>query len=279
MVQHRGRHAQQTAPAAAPRNEKARHEGADVGDLRRGTDRPGDVDRALHRHSRGGAGDLQDMAPDAARARDGAGKGPRNAREDLFQERKRVARGFAQAQHRRAAGLLQLQTGHQAPDHRDRRRTVGRVDRLRGQALRHRPPGIHGQGQLRPEALPPPDDEHVGRGVRGVALDADRIGPCGAGARSALFGKPRAGHFRGRGDGFAPSGRHALLPGKRAEPCGSAPDGHRPGGRDADGDGRRRAGHGDRMFRRRQQLRGHRLPVPAEEFRRGEEDTRDRRGA
>ena len=47
----------------------------------------------------------------------------------------------------------------------------------------------------------------------------------------------------------------------------------------ADGDGRRRAGHGDRMFRRRQQLRGHRLPVPAEEFRRGEEDTRDRRGA
>ena len=38
-------------------------------------------------------------------------------------------------------------------------------------------------------------------------------------------------------------------------------------------------GHGDRMFRRRQQLRGHRLPVPAEEFRRGEEDTRDRRGA
>ena len=72
--------------------------------------------------------------------------------------------GSHKAQHRRAAGLLQLQTGHQAPDHRDRRRTVGRVDRLRGQALRHRPPGIHGQGQLRPEALPPPDDEHVGRG-------------------------------------------------------------------------------------------------------------------
>ena len=43
----------------------------------------------------------------------------------FFQERKRVARGFAQAQHRRAAGLLQLQAGHQAPDHRDRRRTVG----------------------------------------------------------------------------------------------------------------------------------------------------------
>ena len=279
MVQHRGRHAHQTAAAAAPRDEAARHQRADVGDLRRGADRPGDVHRTLHRHSRRGAGDLQDMASHAARARDGAGKSPRNASEDLFQERERVARGLAQAQHRRAASLLQLQAGHQAPDDRDRRRTVGRFDRLRSQTLRHRPASVHGQGQLRPETLPPSDDEHLGRGVRGVALDADQLGARSAGTRPALLGKPRTGDLGGRGNGPAPSGGYAILPGQRPEPRGAAPDGHRTGGREADGDGRCRARHGDRMLRRRQQLRRHRVPVPAKEPHRREENPRDRRGA
>ena len=180
MVQHRGRHAQQTAAAAASRDQAARDEGADERHLRRRTDRPGDVDGAFHRHPRRGAGDLQDMAAYAAGARHGTGKSPRHPGEDLFQERKRIARRVAQAQHRRAAGLLQLQAGHPPPDHRDGRGAVGRGDRIRGQALRHRPAGLHGQGQLRPETLPAADDEHLGRRVHRIAQHAHGIGPCGA---------------------------------------------------------------------------------------------------
>ncbi len=93
------------------------------------------------------------------------------------------------------------------PDDRDRRRTVGRFDRLRGQALRPRRAGFHGQGQLRPEALPPSDDEHVGRGVHGVAQHNHRLGPRGRERDPDCSGKPRAGDLGGRGDGSATPGR------------------------------------------------------------------------
>ena len=59
--------------------------------------------------------------------------------------------------------------------------------------------------------------------------------------------------------------RHALLPGQRTEPRAAAPDRHRTGSRRADGDGRRRAGRGDRLLRRRQQLRRTGLPVSEKE--------------
>lgn len=175
MVQHRGRHAQQTAAAAASRDQAARDEGADERHLRRRTDRPGDVDGAFHRHPRRGAGDLQDMAAFAAGARHGTGKSPRHPGKDLFQERKRIARRVAQAQHRRAAGLLQLQAGHTPPDDRNGRRAVGRGHRLRSQALRARRTGFHGEGQLRTETLPAADDEHVGRRVHRVAQHDHRL--------------------------------------------------------------------------------------------------------
>ena len=263
MVQHRGRHAQQTAAAAASRDQAARDEGADERHLRRRTDRPGDVDGAFHRHPRRGAGDLQDMAAYAAGARHGTGKSPRHPGEDLFQERKRIARRIAQAQHRRAAGLLQLQAGHTPPDDRNGRRAVGRGHRLRSQALRARRAGFHGEGQLRTETLPAADDEHVGRRVHRVAQHNHRLGPRGARTRPRLLGKPRAGDLGGRGDGSATPGGHPLLPGQRAEPRDPAPDRHRAGGGRTDGDGRRRAGRGDRLLRRRQQFRRAGLPVPA----------------
>ena len=198
MVQHRGRHAHETASAAESRDQTARHEGADVGDLRRGAHRPGDVHGTLHRHSRGGSGDLPDLATDAAGARHGTREGPRYPGEDLLQERERLSRGIPQAQHGGAAGILQLQAGHQAPDHRDGCRTVGGVDRLCVETLRHRPSGLHGQGELRPEALPEADDEHLGRRMRGFALDAHRVGTRGPCAGSSLLGQPRTGHLGGR---------------------------------------------------------------------------------
>ena len=85
-----------------------------------------------------------------------------------------------QAQHRRAASLLQLQAGHTPPDDRNGRRAVGRGHRLRSQALRARRTGFHGEGQLRTETLPAADDEHVGRRVHRIAQHAHGIGPCGA---------------------------------------------------------------------------------------------------
>ena len=265
MVQYRGRHARETPAAPPPRDARTRHQGADERHFRRGADRPGVLDRTLHRDPRRGAGDLSDLAPGPARAGLRTGAHARHAGEDLFQERERLARRVAQAQHRRAAGLLQLQAGHQAPDHRDRRRTVGLGHRLRRAAFRSRRAGLHGEGQLRTEALPPAHDEHLGRRVHRLAQHADRLGPGGAGARSALLGQPRPGDLRSRGAGRAAPRGHALLPGQRAEPRAAPPDRHRPGGRGADGAGRRRTRRGDRMLRRRKQLRGHRLPVPAQE--------------
>ena len=102
---------------------------------------------------------------------------------DLFQERKRIARRIAQAQHRRAAGLLQLQAGHTPPDDRNGRRAVGRGHRLRSQAFRARRAGFHGEGQLRTETLPAADDEHVGRRVHRVAQHNHRLGPRSARTR------------------------------------------------------------------------------------------------
>ena len=50
-----------------------------------------------------------------------------------------------------------------------------------------------------------------------------------------------------------------------AQPRAAAPDRHRPGSAQADGDGRRVPGHGHRLRGRRLQLRRDRLPVPARE--------------
>ena len=240
MVQHRGRYADETPAATQPRHQTTRHQGADVGYLRRRAHRPGDVHRTLHRHPRRGAGDLPHLETYAPRAGLRPRKGPRHPGKNLLQERKRLARRFAQTQHRRAAGLLQLQTGNQTSDHRDGRRAVGRLDRLRRQALRHRSEGLHGQGQLQPETLPAADDEHLGRRVSGLPVDHHRVGPSRPQTGSRRFGKPRAGNLRGRRDGTAQPRGYALLSGQRPEPRAAAPDRHRAGGRHADGDGRRR---------------------------------------
>ena len=50
--------------------------------------------------------------------------------------------------------------------HRDRRRPVGQLARLRRRAVRHRRPGVHGARVLRPEAVPPRADGDLRRALR-----------------------------------------------------------------------------------------------------------------
>ncbi len=92
-----------------------------------------------------------------------AGEGARHARADLLQVRGRLAGRLAQAEHRRAAGVLQRQGRHQAADHRDRRRPVGHGAGVRLRAVRPGVRGLAGAGVVRPEALPADDDRDVRR--------------------------------------------------------------------------------------------------------------------
>ena len=62
--------------------------------------------------------------------------------------------GSPQAEHGHRAGLLQPRGGRPPPRHRDRRRPVGERARLRRRAVRPGDQGLHGQGQLRAEAVP-----------------------------------------------------------------------------------------------------------------------------
>ena len=62
--------------------------------------------------------------------------------------------------------------------------------------------------------------------------------------------------------------RHQVHARQRAQPRDAAPDGHRPGGREADEDRRRLSRRGDRLRRRRQQFRRAGLPLPAPQDRR-----------
>jgi hypothetical protein len=82
---------------------------------------------------RAGARNLPAVASVAAGPCRAAGRNARHAGQDLLQERRRFARRFAQAEYRRAAGLLQQAGGHQAHHHRNRRRPVGLLDGLAGQ--------------------------------------------------------------------------------------------------------------------------------------------------
>ena len=91
---------------------------------------------------------------------------------------------LAQAEHRRAAGLLQQGRGHHAADHRDRRRPVGHRAGVRLRAVRPRVQGVHGPRVVRPEAVPQGDDGDLGRGVRALAGRRSRRRPARSGSPS-----------------------------------------------------------------------------------------------
>ena len=88
------------------------------------------------------------VATHAHAARGAPGEPARYPRPHLLQVRRRLAGGVAQAQHRRAAGLLQQGSRYEGNEHRDRRRSVGLRHGDGMQLLRPEPGNLHGQGQL-----------------------------------------------------------------------------------------------------------------------------------
>src|SRR5947207_73823 len=67
----------------------------------------------------------------------------------------------------RGPSLLQQEGRYPPPRHRDRRRPVGQLSRLRLPALRSRVHRVHGEGLVRAEAVPPLDDARLWRGSPG----------------------------------------------------------------------------------------------------------------
>ncbi len=147
---------------------------------------------------------------------------------------------IAQAYYNKKAGIKQT-------DHGDRGRPVGQRPGLACRFFGMECTVFMVQGQLRTEALPPLDDAGLGR--RGVAQpQPGRPMPA---ARCWPSTRTRPGSLgiaisEAVEDGGAAPG-HQLLPGQRAEPCAAAPDRHRPGGQDADGQGRCLSRRGDRL--------------------------------
>ena len=120
---------------------RTRRSGAAVSDV---ADHAGGRDRPRDRDPGAGPRRVQAVAPEPAVPGPSAGEGAADAGAHLLQVRGREPGGQSQAQHGRRAGLLQQGGGHQEDRDRDRRRAVGLGAGVRGRALRHRDPGVHG---------------------------------------------------------------------------------------------------------------------------------------
>ena len=207
-----------------------------------------------------------------------AGEAAGHAGEDLLQVRGDEPGGVAQAQHRRAAGVVQRRGRGEERGHRDRRRPVGQRAVLRQQPLRPQLRGVASARVVRPEAVPEADDGDVGRQGAPVAVDGDGGRQEDPGGGPVEPRQPRDRHLRGGGGG-GHQRRHQVLPGQRAQPRPAPPDRHRGGVPGAAGGARRDARRRHRLHRRRVQLRRARVPVPAREAARQHEPRVQGRGA
>ena len=154
------------------------------------------------------------------------------------------------------------EAGRQAHHHRDRRRPVGLVAGPRRRLLRPRDRGLHGQGELPAEALPPrlhgdlrrraaspapATRTESGRAI--LAEHPDSTGSLGIAISEAVeVAAQRDDTKYALGSVLNHVLLHQTVIGLEAI--------------EAAGDGRRLPGHDHRLHRRRQQLRRHRLPVP-----------------
>ena len=154
LLQHRGRPARTAATAAPPGDQRARRPSRPGAALPDGADQAGGQRRAVHRDPRAGARRLPHLSAVAAGPGTGPGAVARYAGPHLLQVRGRLAGRLAQAEHGHRAGLLQPRGGRPAARHRDRCRPVGERACLRRRAVRPGDEGLHGQGQLRAEAVP-----------------------------------------------------------------------------------------------------------------------------
>ncbi len=199
--------------------------------------------------------------PIAAHPRHRPGKGARYARQDLLQVRRRLTGRFAQAEHRRPAGVLQQAGRREADRDRDWRRPMGFIARICCQPLRHRGEGLHGEDLLQPEAVPPLAD--AGLGWLGCLQPKHRheLRPPGAGRRPGYQRFARHRHQRSRRRCGHARG-HEVLARQRPQPRPPPPDRHRPGSDQADGDGRRVPGRHHRLRGRRFERGWPDVPVP-----------------
>ena len=149
VVQRHPRPAVATAAAAAPGHDaagRARRPRAAVPD---GADHAGGHAGQLRRHPRRRARRLPAVEAVAAVPRPSPGEGTRYPGADLLQVRGRQPGRLAQAEHGRAAGVLQPSGGHHQADDRDRRRSVGHRAGLRHRAVRHRVRDLAGRRVVR----------------------------------------------------------------------------------------------------------------------------------
>ena len=169
--------------------------------------------------------------PVAAVPRPPARAGARYAGPHLLQVRGRQPGRQPQAEHRasprrsttsrRASTRLATETGA-GP--------VGQRAGLRRRRVRPRGQGLHGPGELRPEAVPPDPDGDLRRAGRAPAPASTRTTAARCSAQTpGLAGLAGHGDQRG-GRGRRDPRRHEVLARLGAQPRAAAPDGHRPGG-------------------------------------------------
>ena len=264
LVQHRARPAEPAAAGAAPRHPAARRPRGLRAAVPDGADPAGGLAGAVRRDPRRRPRRLPPVAAVAAVPRPPPRGGARHAGAHLLQVRGRLARRVAQAEHRRAAGVLQQAGRREEADHGDRGRPVGHGARLRVRALRPRVRGVAGRVVVRQQALPPPHDRGVRRHGAPLAVGPHRGRSPARGGPGQLHRLARHRHLRGRrGRGAGPRG--ALRARQRAQPRADAPDDHRRGGAAAAREGRRHPDPHRRLHRRRLELRRPVVPVPARE--------------
>ena len=163
VVQRHPRPAVATPAAAAPRHDAAGRSRRSRAAVPDGADHAGGHAGQLRRHPRRSARRLPTVEAVAAVPCPSAGEGARYPGADLLQVRGRQPGRVAQAQHRRAAGVLQPPGGHHQADDRDRRRAVGHRVGVRHRAVRHRMRDLAGRCVVRGEAVPPGDDGDLRR--------------------------------------------------------------------------------------------------------------------
>ena len=260
LVQPRRRPPGAAAAGAASGNRTAGRAGRPRAALPDGDHQAGGRDRPLPHDPGRGASGVSPVAPDASLSGPPPGEGARDPGAHLLQVRGRLARGLAQAEHRSAAGVLLEAGGHHAPDDRDRGRPVGLGTCVRGRGLRPRGRGLHGQGLVRPEAVPARADRDVRRARRGESLERDERGTHDPRRAPRLDGQPRHGDLRG-GRGRGDARGHEVLPRLGPEPRAHAPDRDRRRGERPDGARRGLSGRRDRLHGRGVELLGALLPV------------------
>ena len=216
----------------------------------------------MDRNPRRGARPLQELAPHAARPGLRAGARAGHAGTYLLQERERQPRRLAQAELGHCAGLLLSEGGRDEHHHRDGCRPMGRRDVVRRAGLRAGAGRLHGQGELQPEALPTLHHANVRRAGHRLAEHEHEGGAEDLDGSSDVSGQPWDGYLGGRRAGHADA-KLQVCAGQCAQPCGAPPDGDRAGGGEADGDGWRVSGRGDRLLRRRIELLRTVVPLPA----------------